>query len=60
MEVGSHQGSALSPFMFVAMDRLTGEVRQESVFADDTVICSECREPGEVKPCSAEKRSECQ
>ena len=31
VEVGLHQGSALSPFMFaMVMDRLTDEVRQES------------------------------
>uniref|UniRef100_A0A3B3HUS4 ribonuclease H n=1 Tax=Oryzias latipes TaxID=8090 RepID=A0A3B3HUS4_ORYLA len=49
VEVGLHQGSALSPFLFaMLMDRLTDEVRQESpwtmMFADDIVICSESRE----------------
>ena len=48
VELGPHQGSALSPFLFaVVMDRLTDEVRQESpwtmMFADDIVICSESR-----------------
>ncbi|XP_061621461.1 uncharacterized protein LOC133474126 [Phyllopteryx taeniolatus] len=49
VDVGLHQGSALSPFLFaVVMDRLTDEVRLESpwtmMFADDIVICSESRE----------------
>ncbi|KAK3524375.1 hypothetical protein QTP70_028018, partial [Hemibagrus guttatus] len=49
VEVGLHQGSALSPFLFaVVMDQLSEEVRQESpwtmMFADDIVIRSESRE----------------
>ena len=49
VEVGLHRGSALSPFLFaMVMDKLTGEVRQESpwnmMFADDIVICSENKE----------------
>ncbi|KAK3509880.1 hypothetical protein QTP70_018499, partial [Hemibagrus guttatus] len=49
VEVGLHQGSALSPFLFaIVMDQLSEEVRQESpwtiIFADDIVICSESRE----------------
>ncbi|KAK3519256.1 hypothetical protein QTP70_023102 [Hemibagrus guttatus] len=49
VEVGLHQGSGLSPFLFaIAMDQLSEEVRQESpwtmMFADDIVICSESRE----------------
>ncbi|KAK3545313.1 hypothetical protein QTP70_003667 [Hemibagrus guttatus] len=49
VEVGLHQGSALSPFWFaMVMDQLSEEVRQESpwtmIFADDIVICSESRE----------------
>ncbi|KAK3521825.1 hypothetical protein QTP70_018561 [Hemibagrus guttatus] len=49
LEVGLHQGSALSPFLFaMVMDQLSEEVRQESpwtmMFADDIVICSESRE----------------
>ena len=49
VEVGLHQGLALSPFLFaMVMDRLTVECSQESLrtmmFAGDTVICSESRE----------------
>ncbi|KAK3532054.1 hypothetical protein QTP86_003542 [Hemibagrus guttatus] len=49
VEVGLHQGSALSLFLFaMVMDQLSEEVRQESpwamMFADDIVICSESRE----------------
>ncbi|KAK3560803.1 hypothetical protein QTP86_019503, partial [Hemibagrus guttatus] len=49
VDVGLHQGSALSPFLFsMVMDQLSEEVRQESpwtmMFADDIVICSESRE----------------
>lgn len=46
-----HQGSGLSPFwLTVLKDRLTEEVRQDyDVFADDTVICSDCREQVEER-----------
>ncbi|KAK3560749.1 hypothetical protein QTP86_016542, partial [Hemibagrus guttatus] len=49
VEVGLHQGSALSPFLFaMVIHQLSEEVRQESpwtmMFADDIVICSESRE----------------
>ncbi|KAK3569634.1 hypothetical protein QTP86_002579 [Hemibagrus guttatus] len=48
VQVGLHQGSALSPFLFaMVMDQLSEEVRQKSpwrmMFADDIVICSESR-----------------
>ncbi|KAK3537276.1 hypothetical protein QTP70_007003 [Hemibagrus guttatus] len=63
VEVGLHQGLALSPFLFaIVMDQLSEEVRQESpwtmMFADDIVICSESREQVEV--CAGEKRNESQ
>ncbi|KAK3535012.1 hypothetical protein QTP70_001970 [Hemibagrus guttatus] len=53
VEVGLHQRSALSPFLFaIVMDQLSEEVRQESpltmMFADDILICSESREQVEV------------
>ncbi|XP_051781188.1 uncharacterized protein LOC127527216, partial [Erpetoichthys calabaricus] len=49
VEVGLHQGSALSPFLLaMVMDRLTDEIRREfpwsMMFADDIVICSDSRE----------------
>ncbi|KAK3540764.1 hypothetical protein QTP86_001600 [Hemibagrus guttatus] len=49
VEVGLHQGLALSPFLFLmVMEQLSEEVRQASpctmMFADDIVICSESRE----------------
>ncbi|KAK3548225.1 hypothetical protein QTP70_005145 [Hemibagrus guttatus] len=49
VEVGLHQGLALSPFLFaIVIAQLSEEVRQESpwtmMFADDIVICSESRE----------------
>ncbi|KAK3572619.1 hypothetical protein QTP86_001120 [Hemibagrus guttatus] len=49
VEVGLHQRSALSPFLFaIVMDQLSEEVKQKSpctmMFAEDIVICSESRE----------------
>ncbi|KAK3507796.1 hypothetical protein QTP70_000404 [Hemibagrus guttatus] len=49
VEVGLHQGSALSPFLFaMVIKQLSEHVRQESpwtmMLADDIVICSESRE----------------
>ena len=52
VEVGLHQGSAMSPFLFaIVMDRLTGDIRWEApwnmMLADDIVIASESREQAE-------------
>ena len=46
MEVGLHQGSALSPFLFaIIMDTFTDDIRKEALwsmmFADDVVLCCE-------------------
>ena len=54
VEVGPVQGSALSSLLYaMVLDRLTGEVRQESpwmvMFADDIVICSEQVEENQVE-----------
>lgn len=50
--MGLHWRSALSPFFSVLMDRLTGEIRQESpwskMFADDILICIESWEQMEA------------
>ena len=52
VEVGMHQGSALSPYLLAMVkDRLTDEVRHDSpwmiMFADDTGIYIEAREQAE-------------
>ena len=52
VEVGVHQGSALSPFVFATvMDYLIEEVRREApwnmLFADDVILISEIREGAE-------------
>ena len=54
VKVGLHQGSALSPCLFVmVMDRMTDDIREEApwtmMFADDIVICSESKEQVEEK-----------
>ena len=54
VRVGLHQGSALSPFLFVVItDRLTDEVRREPpwtmLFADDIVICEKTRKEVEQR-----------
>ena len=53
VQVGLHQGSAMSPFLFaLVLDRWTDNVRQESpwnlMYADDIVICEKTREQLEI------------
>ena len=49
IDIGLHQGSALSPFLFtVVMDELTREIQDEipwcMLFADDIVLIDETKE----------------
>ena len=68
VEVGLHQGWALSPFLFeVVIDRLMDKIRQESLWTmmleEDMVVCGERREQvesGEEEVCTGEKRNESQ
>ncbi|MEL7196585.1 MAG: reverse transcriptase family protein, partial [Bacteroidota bacterium] len=54
VEVGLHQGSALSPFLFnIVMDVMTRDVREPVpwciLYADDIALCAETREDLEEK-----------
>ena len=54
VQVGLHQGSALSPFIFnVVMDVITQDLREAVpwciLYADDIVLCAERKEDLEVK-----------
>ena len=49
IEVGLHQGSALSPYLFIMiLDVITEEIQEDTpwamLFADDLVLCDETRE----------------
>ncbi|KAL1454815.1 hypothetical protein WDU94_008949 [Cyamophila willieti] len=54
VQVGLHQGSALSPYLFdLIMDVLTGDVRKRApwcmMFADDIVLCERSKEEMDVE-----------
>ena len=54
MKVGLHQGSALSPLLFITvMDVISKEVGRGTphamLFADDLVLCENTREEAEVQ-----------
>ena len=48
IEVGLHQGSALSPLLFIIMDVLTENIEKDPpwamMFVDDPVLCATTRE----------------
>ena len=55
IEVGLHQGSALSPFLFILiLDVITEEIQEDTpwamLFADDLVLCDGTRERMEERP----------
>ena len=66
VKVGLHQGSALSPFLFlVIMNRITDEIRREPpwtmLFVDDIVICRDqgsSRAETKMLVCFGKKRNE--
>ena len=50
VEVGLHQGSAFSPFLFsIIMDSLTEKAHWQTMFADDVVLCARLKDVLELE-----------